>query len=220
MRDAEKLGKADAFSSLLTKGIIQLLIGDLEQGLMWVNKASQIDPGSAPGIVDFIRAQLYTKLGYFTLAHEPFKRSANLDYGAFGYRAGVGFGIGAFTFLHNSFAEADKRAMDVRTEVSREKLQHIVTVMSLNDLDDKTLSCYLDEAGIVVRSKRLFIKEHVVEIAKYDGRNELRVGLVVECAPEQRAEMMLELAERFSNFPKMPQGFHISFEGCGEYKEY
>lgn len=214
MQEADKLSEAHAYEAFLMRSIIQVLTGDIEQGLEWVRKAGHIDSGRLPGETDFIKAQLYTKLGYFSEGLGPFKLSAQLEFGKFGYRAAVGVGVGAYRFISEQYSKAQGMRMELHSSVNFEKFQDIARLLEADGITDEDLAIYTDVAGELIRKRDLIIKEHHISIQEMGGKNVLRILFEVDCPASERADMMFELAERYAEFPEMPQAFHVGFKGA------
>lgn len=213
MRETDNLIGVDPFVGYSLRGLLHSLTGDVGHGLEALDKAARIDDGRDPGGIYFMRAQLYGKLGFYSKAIPEYIKSANIEYGSFGYRAAVGSEVGAYRFMSEQYAQAQEMRLELQETVDLNAVQEIAQIMKAIGITDEELAAYTDIAGEIVRNRRLIIKGYTKSHDGIGSEKILKIHFVVDCTPAERALMIFELAERFADLPSMPEGFHIGFEG-------
>lgn len=210
--EVERLTKANPYQAYIIKSLVCSLTGDYSEGLASLRNAERLHDGSSPGEVDYMRAQLSAKLGYFSEGLNYFKKSAALGLGYFGSRVSVGDTVGAFNFVLSQFQKAEELGVNVQANIDFNRLLYINQLMAEHDLTDEKIASFMDVAGRVARSRGLALKEQVMDIQECEGEGLLRIFIEVGCSAQERASMLFELAEGLSELPEMPSGFHIAFK--------
>lgn len=210
--EVDKLIKVDPYQAYIIKSLVHSLTGDYAEGLASLKNAERLYDGSSPGEVDYMRAQLSAKLGYFSEGLNYFKKSANLEQGYFSSRAATGDTVGAFSFVLSQFQKADRLGVSVQANLDLGRLLYINQLMIEHALTDEKIASFMDVAGRVARSRGIILKEQVMDIQKDGDDSLLRIFLEVDCLTRDRVDMLFELAEGFAELPEMPSGFHIAFK--------
>lgn len=149
--EVEKLTKADPYQAYLVKSLVCSLTGDYSEGLASLRNAERLYDGSSPGEVDYMRAQISAKLGYFSEGLNYFKKSAALGLGYFGSRVSVGDTVGAFNFVLSQFQKAEELGVNVQANIDFNRLLYINQLMVEHDLTDEKIASFMDVAGRVYR---------------------------------------------------------------------
>lgn len=210
--EVERLTKANPYQAYIIKSLVCSLTGDYSEGLASLRNAERLHDGSSPGEVDYMRAQLSAKLGYFSEGLNYFKKSANLELGYFGFRANAGNTVGAFSFMLNQLQKAEGLGVNVQANIDLDRLFYINQLMVEHNLTDEKIASFMDVAGKVARSRGLVLKEQVIDIQDDEDDSLLRIFLEVDCSARDRVDMLFELAEGLAELPEMPSGFHIAFK--------
>ena len=205
----ETLAKANAAQASLLKAEVIHLTGDLDGAGYWLRNAEKNGERHAALVVSVI---CHSNLGYITKAAADFPDVVRVENGEVDNRLALGLAVGSLSGVVTAAGNLERAGGRVTQQEVVSKAREVMQAMATLDVSEGMLQRMMDEAGTLMRSRRLLWMDDAPQYLVADGSVALFYRLRV--TPKTAAEMTWSLAEALSNLDLIPNGLTIGFTGC------
>lgn len=212
LRDCDQLQKADAALASLVRAEIYQVLGAVDEIEKWADNAYKL------GLVNdslALRAIAYSNLGFFSKSSALFAEVVKVSRGQVNQHLALGLTCGSFVDMQEAAQAWVAAGGTINCEDKVMYASSISAVMKRLEVSEATLRELMDEAGHVMRTRRLLWLNECPDylISEQNEAPFLAVQYQVKVQPYEAAQMTWELAEALAERGVMPPSLTVSFVG-------